>query len=67
MIGWRRRIARVAAGLVLVGVLAYGTFALLDLLGLTGRQRLFAYYLLTIGIVAAMFLGTAWTVLDDER
>lgn len=66
MVGWRRRFARVAGLLVLVGVLAYGTVAVLDLFGLRGPWRLFAYFLLTTGVVAAMFVWVAWTVLDDE-
>ncbi|PSQ17277.1 hypothetical protein BRD00_08170 [Halobacteriales archaeon QS_8_69_26] len=67
MVDRRWRIGRVAALMGLVGLLAYGTFAVLDALGLRGRIRLFAFFLLAAGVVAGMFFATAWVVLDGEE
>jgi len=66
MTGPRQRVPRILGLTLLVALLAYGTFAVLDLLGLRGTRRLAAYLLLTVGILAGMFYWTARRVLENE-
>jgi hypothetical protein len=60
------RTARLAALYALAGVLAVGTFELLDAFGLRGDTRMVAYLALTVGVVVGGLAVTAARLLRRQ-